>query len=145
VRITARGRKFLTNWPVGDRPGGKVPVITQTSELTHCRKSRLPVGAGVVPVMDGRTHSSEEPPAKRVAFCFGYVGLAVERLGFQPRGRLCFPQALLRALVDNRRQPFVAISLEDARFSAGRAGPDEGNRGRRTLSARRTHLIKINA
>jgi hypothetical protein len=72
-------------------------VITQTSELTHCRKSRLPVGAGVVPVMDGRTHSSEEPPAKRVAFCFGYVGLAVERLGFQPRGRLCFPQALLRA------------------------------------------------
>ena len=43
-------------------------------------------------MMDGRTHSSEDPPAKRVAFCFGHVGLAVERLGFRPRGRLCFPK-----------------------------------------------------
>jgi len=66
-------------------------VITQTSELTHRRGSRLTVGAGVVPVTDGRTHSSEEPPAKRVALCFGHAGLAVERWGFRPRGRLCQP------------------------------------------------------
>jgi hypothetical protein len=46
------------------------------------------------------------------------------------------------ALVVNRRQPFVAIRWKMPGLVQVAA---EGNRGRRTLSARRTHLIKINA
>jgi hypothetical protein len=40
---------------------------------------------------------------------------------------------------------FRADSIDRERFSAGRAGPAEGNQKVTELSGRRTHLIKINA